>query len=467
MNRRLPVLVALVASLVGAGFLASDHPSVSSSGTFAVLHSPTTPYVPLTDRLTSTFYCAGVPAAADGRGGDVIVVNPTDTAKSGAVTAFGINGPAGRQDFEIAPRSSWTYDLGGLAPEGYVESIVEMRGSGVVVEQRAQVDATTTVAPCGADASDHWILAAGSTLGDKYDLVLSNPFPDAAVVDLRFVTASDTRSPNEFQNYVIPAQSVRSIAVDQVARDEAQLTIDVTSRRGRLVVGRAQQFGGEGRDGASVSLAAPAAGHQWLFADGELSDQIPESYTIFNPGDQAASVDVTFFPLTPPSDQVVAPVSVEVPAGRAVALASSSFGLPFSGRYGVSVAAAGDATIVVEQTITRGSSGTSMVLGARFGSGRWWAPSGVPGATSGALVVFNASGLSGTVSVSALGPGGVKALPGLDQVPLAAASLVTIDIPAEAAGAPLLVQSADLSLVVEQRNAGGAGRRTGALGIPE
>lgn len=463
-GRRIPVvaLTALTAVvLTGLGVREAPEPAVAR---FSALGDPTTPFVPLTDRVTSTFYCAGVPAAAEGAGGELVVVNPSDTSLAGQVTTFTVAGAGPELPISVPARGTTRLDLGVLAADGYVGSIVEVAGSGAVVEQRAVLPEGSSVAPCSNSASTEWVLASGSSLdGTAYDLVLTNPFPDAAVLDMTFITATDTRTPNEFQNFVVPARSVRVVDVDQIARDEPELSLVVTSRRGRFVAAHAQQFSGAG---ASVALGAPAAARQWLLADGRLDPAVTESITIVNTGEQTAEVDLTFFPATPVTD-VLTPFATQVAPGRSVTIDPAVLGLPFTGRYGLSVAGAGAAGIVVERRASDDERGTAVVLGSRFGSARWWVASGVAEDVAAALVVFNASGLEGQLSVGALGPGGVDALPGFEAVPLGPAATVTLDLPASAAGLPLVVEATGLSLIVEQRLPNGAGGRSGALALPE
>lgn len=464
--------LVVVASLLVLGALAAAL-AVSSAGEvptarFASLRAATTPFVPLSaERLTSSYTCPGVPAAADQSGGEVVVTNPTDAAIDGVLTTFGIEGPIATVPFEIAPRSSQRFDVGSGATEGYVASLVEIRGSGAVVQQQATLPEGTSVAPCSNDTASAWTIAAAATLDARVQLLLSNPYADAAVVTLTFATAGETRSPNQFQDFVVPSRSVRVVELDQVARDEAQLSVTVESRRGRLVVGRAYRYDSSARQGASVGLGSPDGATQWLFADGEIAEGVDETYTIVNTGEQAASVDVSMFPMNPPTDVVVPPISLEIAPGRSVTVRPADLSPGFTGRYGASIAAAGDSTVVAEHTITRGDAGTSVTVGSRFGSPRWWMPSGLPQPVAGALVVFNASGNAGTVTVSALGPGGAQPLPGLEDVAIAGAGIATFDLPAEAAGLPVVVGSTgDVSLVVEQFAASGSAR-SGSLAVPE
>jgi hypothetical protein len=113
---------------------------------------------------------------------------------------------------------------------------------------------------------------------------------------------------------------------------------------------------------------------------------------------------------------------------------------------------------------------TTVVLGVQpsFVSSRWHAPTGVPFALEDALVALNVTGLPGTITVNAIGPGGPSPLPGLEGLPIDASGLLALDLPAEAAGRDLYI-TADVQLVVERllpRREDLRGR-SGSLAVPE
>ena len=74
--------------------------------------------------------------------------------------------------------------------------------------------------------------------------------------------------------------------------------VSVIASRGRIVVGRAQQYLGE-RQGFTLSLGAPSAATGWWFADGENpTGTYFERYSIYNPSDRDAVVQPDFYGLT-------------------------------------------------------------------------------------------------------------------------------------------------------------------------
>jgi hypothetical protein len=132
---------------------------------------------------------------------------------------------------------------------------------------------------------------------------------------------------------------------------------------------------------------------------------------------------------------------------------------------------------VAEQAITRGSgttASTAVSLGARIAGTRWWAPTPIASVSENALVVSNQTGVDGTVTVKALGPGGLLAVAGLENLALAAAvegvgGTMLIDLTApEVVGKPLLIEATVAVSVGRRPLRGGELRgRTAVLGLPE
>jgi Family of unknown function (DUF5719) len=472
-SRRLVISLAVLLGFAITVVVGLDQPATLTP-VFARPNQPTTPYLPLGNQLTSTFYCAGAPLEGDDRSATVVIANPTDSEITGQLTAFTPDGAAVPVPLDLAARGRTEVSLDDIVGAGATAAgvIVELERTGATVEQRASAPTGTAVSPCANDASTQWYFADGTSVdGVTYTLLLTNPYPDSAVVDVSLVTASGLTEPTELQGFVVPPRSIGSIDVSaSFARDEEQLSVAIESRRGRVVVAKVQTFNGGRRLGYTVALGAPSVGDQWFFADGERGEGIDERYSIFNPTAEAVDVDVVFLPNEPAPD--LAPVTLTIGAGDTELLDTAAVeGLP-DGVHTASVRTFSTAAVVVERALTRPAGqavSTSVVLGSRFGSSRWWLPTGVPEGTAGALVVQNATNLDGTFTVSSLGPGGLAPLPGLADLPIAAGRVTTIDLTAaDAVGKTILVSSADVQLVVEQRyprtDEGGLG---GALAVPE
>jgi hypothetical protein len=297
------------------------------------------------------------------------------------------------------------------------------------------------VAACADNTSSEWYFADGFTVdGSIETLILTNPYEDAAVVDLVFATEAGESTPAAFQGFTILPRSVKSIPIAELgARDEPVIAVKITAERGRLVAGRAQHYLGGGRLGYGVSLAAPALRDQWWFADGEAGDGITETFAIYNPTDDDVQVDVVFLGI--PLDAGYGETEpIDVPARQVVVYDPSGDGetavVP-PGRHASVFSTLAEQSIVVERILTRrtgDSVATSVVMGAppRINDGyvasRWHLGIGPTEPAPAALVVYNVDNVDGTLTIEAVGPGGPSAVPSLTEVPIGAGQVITVDL---------------------------------------
>jgi Family of unknown function (DUF5719) len=456
-QRSIAALVVTV-GLVGLGVTARDTP-VELVSSFATLGKPTMPFVPNGSFITSSWFCPGVPSGEDGVGGTVEITNPLDTPIDGRITIYSSDTQAEAvvQTVAIEARSNHTVDIAALQPSGaFASAVVEIDGGGGFVEQIARHPAGDAVAPCANAASSSWYFADGFTIDDSTEqLILSNPYPDAAVVNIGFVTVNGPRTPSRLQGYPVPGRSVQVVELGSGARDEPILAAEVQATRGRVVAARAQHYTGGGRQGYSLTLGAPSLSSQYYFADGEVGPDIDEQYSIFNPTEQDVTVYAIFLGLDPAEQEAAAAQGVEfandteivVEAGQVVTLSTGDVpGLP-AGRHGASFATYAGDSIVVERVITRpagDSVATTLVMGSPPGlaSTRWSAAVGTDIALENVLVVLNVDSADTTVTVSSLGPGGLVPVPGLEALPLPGAGLITVPITDPSAlGTPLVIES--------------------------
>ena len=199
--------------LAGLGVTARDAP-VELDATFATLGKPTMPFVPSGSFITSSWFCPGVPSGEDGVGGSVEITNPLDTPIDGRITIYSsdIEADAVVQSLTIDARSNSSIDIAALQPTGaFASAVVEIDGGGGFVEQVARHPAGDAVAPCANAASSSWYFADGFTVDDSTEqLILSNPYPDAAIVNIGFVTANGIRNPSVLRAIRCPASRCRS-----------------------------------------------------------------------------------------------------------------------------------------------------------------------------------------------------------------------------------------------------------------
>lgn len=440
--------LAIVAALGGLGATSQHHETVPDP-VFTALGEPTMPFVPYGSFITSSWYCPGVPAGADGLGGNVVVTNFGDEPIRGRLTVYTTAEGVAPVSTPIAveARAVERIDLTQYQPQGaFVSALVEIDDGGGFVEQQAIHPAGNAVAACSNAASSSWYFAEGFTVdGSEEQLVLTNPFPDTAIVDVGFVTVRGARNPARYRGFPVPGHSVRIIDFGSGAKDEPIIAAEVIASRGRLVAARSEHFVGGGRVGYSMALGAPSLASQYYFADGEVGTGITEEYRVFNPTDQEVTVDVNFLGA---GSSFQNDTQLTLPAGGQTSLDTKDVaGLPV-GRHGAVFSTLSSASIVVERIITRpageSSVATTVVMGSPsvLASTRWSGGISSDLAVDDVLVVLNVDNVDTTVSVSTLGPGGLVPVTGLSAVALPAGGVISIPLTDPAVlGRPFVVQS--------------------------
>jgi len=473
-RRAIPGLIVVVLgfiALVWIGRTTEERPTP----TFAVISQSWMPAVDASESLSDSWFCPGVPATGEaGVGGSVVVSNRTEQQLAGRFTVFTDEGVVEERDLTVKSWEQVTIDVDAFASADFASVVVEIESGGGFVEQIAEHPAGRSVAPCANTTSDKWYFADGFTLdGSIESLVLTNPFDEPVVADLRFATEGREAQPNQFQGFTIAPRSLRSIPIAELgARDEPVISVAIEATAGRLVAGRAQHYVGGGRLGYDVSLGSPELREQWWFADGEQGPGISESFSIYNPTDEPVEVTV-FFGGLPLSAGVTDLDPIPVPPRRAVIFDPSVDLVPSTdatgaiteesdfevfepitelpeGRHGTVFSTLAQPSIVVERVLTRptdaGSVSTSVVLGAVARDGfvptTWHLGVGPDEPTAAALVIYNIDQIDATVTVGAIGPGGEFDIPSLTDVALPRGSIITIDLTdPDAVGQELIVRS--------------------------
>ena len=254
-RRAIPSLIVVVlglAALVWIGRSTEERPTP----TFAATAQNWMPAVGDSGSLSGSWFCPGVPATGeDGVGGNVIVSNRAEQQLVGRFTVLTDEGVVEERNLTVEPWEQAAIDVDSFTTADFASVIVEIEGGGGLVEQIANHPAGRSVAPCANTTSDKWYFADGFTLdGSIETLVLTNPFDEPVVADLRFATEGREAQPNQFQGFTISPRSLRSIPIAELgARDEPVISVAIEASAGRLVAGRAQHYVGGGRLGYDVS----------------------------------------------------------------------------------------------------------------------------------------------------------------------------------------------------------------------
>jgi hypothetical protein len=467
--RRLP-FVAVGAVMVAMLVADRADPEPIPPATYGERTLPqSTPAVFEGNLLSTSWFCPGGPTV-EGRTTSVTMFNTTDDSREVTISAVTDGGLRATSPLTLPPRNRVVVNLGDLAAGVHTAATVAVYGGGVAVEQTVVGRTGVASSPCADQASSTWYLADGTTTSDaSLTLVLYNPFPDDAVVDLSFTTIERTLEPPALQGLVVPGQSVRLVDVGQAAQREDVVSSVVRGRGSRLVVGRIQSADNVSRRGFAAGLAAAQAQQTWWFPDGDKGEGIAERFVVFNPGDLDASVELSFLPADglnqpPPASVVVAPSTFSVVEVNALP------DVP-PGPHSTLINVVGEETpVVVERLLARpldDTNVTNVLLGSQITVPKWYVIE-ESAARGGVLVIMNSAGLPTTASVKAIGPSGAVAVPGLEAVPVPAGGSATVTVPETVGGFPLLIEGAQPIVVEWRARVQGTDRvsRVDALGFP-
>ncbi|MEI8322083.1 MAG: DUF5719 family protein [Actinomycetes bacterium] len=426
--RRVLSLAVVAASAAGVLLLSESHKDKTAQDLTNVVANvqDSFPHVAGSAAISSSWYCPGVPLGGDAYagndyGGIITVSNPTDTEVQGVVTRYGIDHEPEVVPIIVPPRDSLIYNFSQGARGAYVSALVELAGGkGASVEQRAVYPAGDSTQPCVNQPSPQWFFADGFTASDsKEDLLLTNPLPDATVINVRFVTKDGERQPSALQGYVLPPHSLRVLDMaSQGARGEDLVGVELRAVSGTFVAARAQHYLGTGRLGYSVKLGAPETSTDWWVTTGDYQGKPNEQIILFNPTEDDAKVVALF---SGGGGVGVAPLNLTVPSHRVVSLAMANIAGLTENRFAVSFSLLEGSGIVVEHVSTRQlekSMATTVDLGVPFAMAakQWAVPSPIAPGTPDAISLTNVTALQASVRIEGVGPAGALPIAGLDAL---------------------------------------------------
>mgnify|MGYP000169670846 CR=1 FL=1 len=421
-------------------------------------------------RISTSWFCPGA-AAGDGLdAATVVFANPSDVAITASLSLLS-DAPAENQNISVPARSRLSVDILHGRSVGVVVPVVEIIGGVGTVEQQLVYAAGDVTSQCVSQTSNTWYFADGFTAeGSSQRIVLSNPFPDSAVVNVSYTTAEGRRTPANLQGVILTAHSAKSISMSDVgAANESRIAVEVTASTGQIIASRMQHYIGGGRLGYSTTVGIPEALSDWWFTSGRTGPQVAEQLVVFNPSENDAQLNVAFFGAGitngASSDQANAAAlpseAVDIPAGGIVYINTDNIADLPKGDHAMVVSTLNNSHVVVEHVLsqrTGGSSFTAITNGIPGGlvATNWRIPSGLAKGARNALSILNTTATDGTFTVSAVGPGGLLELPNLVNVPLGAASLISLDVP-DGLNEGEVVITATVPVAVQRRTTRGHG----------
>ncbi len=468
--RRL-IATVLIAGVLGGVFAIDQQGGKKSAGaSLALVELGGFPQAPGGSRISTSWFCPGA-AAGDGLdSANVVLSNPGDTDLTASVS-FLSSDPAENTTVVVPARSQLDVDVLRGRTVGVVAPVVEIIGSVGTVEQELIYAAGDVTSQCVAQTSDTWFFADGFTAeGSTQRLVLVNPYPDTAVVNVAVTTKAGRRTPSDLQGVVLPSRSVKSVSLSDVgATNESRIAVEVVATTGQVVASRMQHYLGGGRLGYSTTVGVPSALGEWWFTSGRTGAQVTEELVVFNPSKSAAQVNVSFFgagitngvPIDQPTDAALPSQAVDIPAGGIVAINTDSIADLPKGDHAMVVSSLNSTRLVVEHVLsqrTSTSAFTAIVNGIPAGllGAKWRIPAGLGRGARNAISILNTTSVDGTFTLSAVGPGGVVELPNFVDVPLGAASLVSLDVPDGVSDGEVVI-TATVPVAVQRRTTRGHG----------
>lgn len=309
--------IAAIAGLLAAGVLVDLPDRPTPDRPVRYLSS-----VPAPAGVVSTWFCPGG-SGPDGEAELTIQLASASDQRRTATVSVLPGGSDAADDrtvvVEIEPRGQVLLRPSGEVPGAqWVGAVVEVGGTDVVVEQiLAARQGDVGRSACLTRTSTRWLVPQGATRlaveGERFIVMLLNPFPDIAVVDIELVAdvGRDT-----IDGLVVPAQRVVAVDVTEeitVATSVAAF-VDVVS--GRVAASWIQIVDGSiaGR-GTRASGAVPGAAPLWHLPVAGAGPARRDVVAIANPSaDEVAEVDLEIIAEVPGTE--VSPIEITVRPGR-------------------------------------------------------------------------------------------------------------------------------------------------------
>ena len=217
---RAPALVLLVALLAVALTLGAESPDGDAEAPPAVARTA----MSLAGESSDLWFCIGPTSALDGiqeRSVQVasIAAGPVD----GRVIVVDDRGRVVERAFRLDAGDRLEIRPGRFVPGSTFAAVtVEVPGGAVVVGQRVQGDGVDQ-RPCLTRTSGTWLVPWSTTTrpGNRVWLLLHNPFPASAVVDLRFVGDIGRRETLDSQGMVVAGRSMVAYDVTERISDSS------------------------------------------------------------------------------------------------------------------------------------------------------------------------------------------------------------------------------------------------------
>ena len=336
---RAPALVLLVALLAVALTLGAESPDGDAEAPPAVARTA----MSLAGESSDLWFCIGPTSALDGiQDRSVQVASIAAGPVDGRVIVVDDRGRVVERAFRLDAGDRLEIRPGRFVPGSTFAAVtVEVPGGAVVVGQRVQGDGVDQ-RPCLTRTSGTWLVPWSTTTrpGNRVWLLLHNPFPASAVVDLRFVGDIGRRETLDSQGMVVAGRSMVAYDVTERISDSSVVSALVRVRVGQVVAARLQLANGDGPTGIRGLDLAPglpeARSRLFVAGGGPVGGSGGDlSVVVLNPGEETIELEVVA--RTSPSDGFVEPWPVVLRAGQRHVVDLGDGRLDGVGTFGIEV----------------------------------------------------------------------------------------------------------------------------------
>jgi hypothetical protein len=384
--------------------------------------------------------------------------------------------PPVAQTLDVPAGGRASLRLGDVVEAPFVSALVEAPGGDIVVDHHVSGEQGTDTSPCASAASSSWHFASGSTNREAQELlVLFNPFPDDAVVDITFATTEGFRAPQPYDGFIVPGGRVVALDVGAVVARHDDVSTSIVSRQGRLIADRIQVYRGFRGTGLAVGLGQPTLSQLLFFPAGGSAEGLSERFVVFNPSDTPAQLDVEVYLDDPATNGEVEPVAVTVQPQSYFAVDLTADGrVPAGVAHSAIVRVHNDVPVAVEHESFGASPsarrGVAITLGSPLLSDTWVLAAGESnGSVAETVTLFNPSldqGISRVTIVPLDGTG--QEVAGLTDLEVAPGGRLTLDLADHVEADSLALEIEATRPIVVERTLARIGARgmSQSLGVP-
>ena len=270
----------------------------------------------------STWFCPGGSGPDGAAELTVQLASGSDQRRTAAVSVLpGGSDPddARTVDIEIEPRGRVLLRPSDEVPGAqWVGAVVEVDGADVVVEQILTTrQGGVGRSPCLTRTAGRWVVPNGATRsaveGERFIVMLLNPFPDVAVADIELVADVGRDS---IEGLVVPARRVVAVDVTEEITVAATVAAFVDVVSGRVAASWIQISDGSiAGTGVRVAPAVPGAAPRWHLPVVGVGAARRDVVAVANPSaDRVAEVDLEIIAEAPGVH--VSPIEITVRPGR-------------------------------------------------------------------------------------------------------------------------------------------------------